>query len=1080
MGRRLVFRGFLGLLVLVLAPTARAVMDVPPVFVGVPDYPHSVETRRFVGIPSITRASNGRYWATWYASAGAGEDVNTYAVLATSADGDSWDEVFVADPDLYDAQSRRAFDPQVWVDPTGKLRWFWADRAGTGQSLSACANDGVWMMTIDDATSVPATPPAPRCIYKGVMLGKPFVLADGAWAFPIAQWKSAPSALLVVSTDQGATFSLRGGVTVPSDKRESDEHSIVETTPGHLRAWIRTFDGVRESVSTDNGVTWTEATLPATLRNAATRLSVTKLASGNLLLVKNGALAVNNGRTNLTAYVSTDGGDTWVGGLLLDSRNGATYPDVVQDPDGLIHVVYDQDRTGRREILMASFKEEDAAAGRETTTHVRFRQVVSGPVAPRRADAEPEPVGGALLGDHVADYSINSGISLSAASGYEYTLEAWVNPSAYDNENHIFGQYNGDGRMLLYIGDGATGKSTGRKLAAFFGAGGSASNQRFGGTTDIPLNAWTHVAMSVRRHEVRFYINGKLDGMCAFTPRGLPSNRQLSLGGISCSTAVGSGFKVFNGRLADLRAWGRARTEREIARDMGYRLNGTEQDLLGYWTMSGTLSNAIDNNVAHRKIVTPNAHLKVVPETALKLKPSAELSDTGCALRFLANSSQMITTDVKLGAQEPYTLEAWVRPLGFQDEGRIISIYQGGAAGRAIFETYKGKVGMYINASNGNKYPTVDFDLPFGYWSHVALSRSANVLKIYVNGSLARTVDDLSLVNTVNAAIMLGNCGGGLPSFNGDLRDLRVWNSARTGEQIAADRYRRLSGNEAGLKGLWLLDEGQGRQVSNRVTGVCSQISGTNWTWIAKGLKFPVQECETTTNRTAALLGGMPGNGVNTDLKMQNHLTWTWEAWINPSYFEPTDRNKIMTCFGSDNAIGRTAFCIINNTRLGLGRWVDGAVEGKSTWISGGYVPLNRWSHAAVTFDNGTVTLYLNGAQVAQDTGFALHAFPDSPVIIGGSLGWTSQNAFYGQIAEARVWSVARTQAEIAKDFNRPLRGTEPGLVGYWPLNEPAGATTAANLKRGGAAATATCFWGGAELVLDDPLPPGGTVILFR
>lgn len=42
-------------------------------------------------------------------------------------------------------------------------------------------------------------------------------------------------------------------------------------------------------------------------------------------------------------------------------------------------------------------------------------------------------------------------------------------------------------------------------------------------------------------------------------------------------------------------------------------------------------------------------------------------------------------------------------------------------------------------------------------------------------------------------------------------------------------------------------------------------------------------------------------------------------------------------------------------------------------------------------------------------------------------------------------------------------RGYEPGLIGYWPLNEAAGATTAANLKRGTTAATANCFWSGAE-----------------
>lgn len=39
--------------------------------------------------------------------------------------------------------------------------------------------------------------------------------------------------------------------------------------------------------------------------------------------------------------------------------------------------------------------------------------------------------------------------------------------------------------------------------------------------------------------------------------------------------------------------------------------------------------------------------------------------------------------------------------------------------------------------------------------------------------------------------------------------------------------------------------------------------------------------------------------------------------------------------------------------------------------------------------------------------------------------------------ADVRVWSIARTTAEIAQNRFRPLRGDEPGLVGYWPMQEP-------------------------------------------
>ena len=48
---------------------------------------------------------------------------------------------------------------------------------------------------------------------------------------------------------------------------------------------------------------------------------------------------------------------------------------------------------------------------------------------------------------------------------------------------------------------------------------------------------------------------------------------------------------------------------------------------------------------------------------------------------------------------------------------------------------------------------------------------------------------------------------------------------------------------------------------------------------------------------------------------------------------------------------------------------------------------------------------------------------------------------YQGRFAELRVWNVARTEAEIQFDMHRRLAGDEAGLVGYWPLDDGAGAT---------------------------------------
>lgn len=79
---------------------------------------YAADTRAFQGIPGLERASNGRLWATWYGG-GPDEGPENYVMLATSDDdGRTWSRVqLVIDP----PGEGRAFDPCLWVDPSGRL-----------------------------------------------------------------------------------------------------------------------------------------------------------------------------------------------------------------------------------------------------------------------------------------------------------------------------------------------------------------------------------------------------------------------------------------------------------------------------------------------------------------------------------------------------------------------------------------------------------------------------------------------------------------------------------------------------------------------------------------------------------------------------------------------------------------------------------------------------------------------------------------------------------------------------------------------------------------------------------------------
>ncbi len=318
---------------------------------------HALTSRKFQGIPSLAISPKGRLWATWYAGKTPNEDQNNYVVVANSGDGGrTWTESLIIDPDAEGPV--RAFDPELWMDPEGRLWSFWAQTIGHDGTIA-----GVWAKTNDDPDKGDSNWSQPRRITDGIMMCKPTVLSSGEWMLPASTWRSTDnSARVMVSTDKGQTFSLRGACNVPREVRNYDEHMIVERKDKSLWMLVRTSYGIGESISKDRGETWS-ALVPSPIQHPSARFFIRRLRSGNLLLVKHGPISKKSGRSHLTACLSEDDGHTWSNGLLLDERSGVSYPDGQQRQDGTIHIIYDYSRTGAREILMATFTEDDVVAG---------------------------------------------------------------------------------------------------------------------------------------------------------------------------------------------------------------------------------------------------------------------------------------------------------------------------------------------------------------------------------------------------------------------------------------------------------------------------------------------------------------------------------------------------------------------------------------------------------------------------------------------------------------------------------------------------------------------------------------------
>lgn len=185
-------------------------------------------------------------------------------------------------------------------------------------------------------------------------------------------------------------------------------------------------------------------------------------------------------------------------------------------------------------------------------------------------------------------------------------------------------------------------------------------------------------------------------------------------------------------------------------------------------------------------------------------------------------------------------------------------------------------------------------------------------------------------------------------------------------------------------------------------------------------------------------------SGVNSYVSVSESDTlrlgaeFTLEAWIRPR-----DR-------GTHSNLGGV---IINKEgEYELARFPDGTIHVALangvpgwTWMTTNFVaPLHTWTHVAAVYDSRRrfFQLVADGVEVFVAEGSVGGAINDvDPEYDEFRIGARQRipQLFVGDIDEVRIWNVARTVTEIAADRNRWLSGAEPGLIGYWRLNEGEG-----------------------------------------
>jgi PKD repeat protein len=265
------------------------------------------------------------------------------------------------------------------------------------------------------------------------------------------------------------------------------------------------------------------------------------------------------------------------------------------------------------------------------------------------------------------------------------------------------------------------------------------------------------------------------------------------------------------------------------------------------------------------------------------------------ALRFDGlNDSLIVPDSASLNITNGITVEAWINRAVIGVQHSIVekvgcTAGQGGyvlrvtAGNRLLFGTRDDcNTGTSVNGATS---------LAAGTWYHVAGVFDGAQLRVYVNGLLDGTLATTRNPKSGNAPLKIGERANGGTPFDGILDEVRIWNGARTAQQIQANMNRLLNGAPPGLSGYWRLDDGAGLAAadSSGNGNTATLVNGPLWMLATSPLAQRVTVTTLPASELAAasatLNGSVETDGYATMAYYQWGLTATLGNSTPPQYF---------------------------------------------------------------------------------------------------------------------------------------------------------------------------------------------------
>lgn len=547
---------------------------------------------------------------------------------------------------------------------------------------------------------------------------------------------------------------------------------------------------------------------------------------------------------------------------------------------------------------------------------------------------------------------------------------------------------------------------------------GSVDEEVLESATSISTNSWNHVAGIYDGQMLKIYINGQLTDTKQLVGFTMGTSTQPLHIGINDDT----GDEDVDGRIDDVRVYNYARSSTQILEDMaGYSPPGTtasfgpdqsylSNGLVAYWRMEESATPSLDSSGGNNS-GTWNGNV------------ASAVGKFGSATTFDGTGDYVSTSD--FFHSDSLTICAWINGTTLDANVRTIVAKRnssGVTAGDAewAFTVSSGKL-QYTNWDSGASTiidATANTTLSTGTWYHGCIVQNGanKPYSFFLNGAIDGSgTQSSSTTRNTTSLIQIGVRTNNNDNryWNGKIDDVRIYNRALSPTEVA-----KLYSWAPGPVGYWKMDENTGTTAND------SSSNGNNGT-----LQGSVSW---TTGKfgSATYYSDASNTYISTSIT-NNPTAFSASAWIYPCAVDAVN-DSIITKFESTNG-----FFLRRNSSSLQAVIADGSEHS----VYAGSLAVNRWDHAAATYDGNTLILYQNGVEIGRTTGAMVGS--SNALAIGGNYGGTLER-FCGNIDDVRYYNYARTPGQIIEDMNggHPSPGSPIGsAVGYWQLDEGYGTT---------------------------------------